>query len=110
MTLSVLPYCPQPGYSVENEPRRKVNQFGDGYQQRMVDGLNPLLRKFSFTYKLSHQNAVKLDRFLSEHSGVRAFYFHEYEGGQRIKGVCPKWSKRVGKRHTEITCNIEEVV
>ena len=47
MALDILPYCPKPGYTVKNEPRRKVNKFGDGYEQRIVDGLNPLLRKYS---------------------------------------------------------------
>lgn len=110
MTINVLPWCPMPGYTVESEPRRKVNQFGDGYSQRMVDGLNPLLRKFSLTYKLNHKSAVEFDRFLTSHSGVTAFFFREYENGELIKAVCPKWSKTVTKRHTEINCTFEEVV
>ena len=110
MTIKTLPWCPMPGYTVESEPRRKVNQFGDGYSQRMVDGLNPLLRKFSLTYKLNHKSAVEFDRFLTSHSGVTAFFFREYENGDLIKVVCPKWSKTVTKRHTEISCTFEEVV
>lgn len=110
MTIKTLPWCPRPGYTVENEPRRKVNKFGDGYEQRMVDGLNPLLRKFSLTYKLNHKSAVELDRFFMEHSGVTPFLFKEYEDGALIKAVCPKWSKMVTKRHTEINCTFEEVV
>ena len=68
MALKTLSWCPQPKYTVEEEPRRKVINFGDGYQQRMVDGLNPLLRKFNLTYKLNHKSAVEFDR---------TFYFNE---------------------------------
>ena len=110
MTIKTLPWCPVPGYTVENEPRRKVTQFGDGYSQRVVDGLNPLLRKYNMTYKLNHKSAVELDRFFIEHCGIKAFLFREYENSDLIKAVCPKWSKTVTKRHTEISCTFEEVV
>jgi phage minor tail protein len=109
VALRKINFCPKPGYTVESEPRRKVNKFGDGYEQRMVDGLNPLLRKFSLTYKLNHKSAVELDRFFVEHGGVTPFLFKEYEDGALIKAVCPKWSKTVNKKHTEISCTFEEV-
>nr|DAI41994.1 MAG TPA: minor tail protein [Caudoviricetes sp.] len=39
MALKTLPWCPQPGYSVDEEPKRKVLNFGNGYQQRMASSL-----------------------------------------------------------------------
>ncbi|MFC2552507.1 MAG: phage tail protein [Rodentibacter sp.] len=111
MALDILPYCPKPGYTVKNEPRRKVNKFGDGYEQRMVDGLNPLLRKYSLTFKVQHKSAVDFDRFLRNKGGVTAFLFREKANdNQLIKVVCPDWSKTVGKTHTEFSCSFEEVV
>lgn len=110
MALQTLPFCPQPGYSVESEPRRKVNQFGDGYQQRMIDGLNPLLRKYSVAFNLKHQQAVILDRFFIEHSGVKAFYFNEKVTGHLVKVICVKWSKTIGKTHTQFSCDFQEIV
>ena len=73
MALKTLSWCPQPKYTVEEEPRRKVLNFGDGYQQRMADGINSLLRKYSVTYKLKHEEAEKFRNFMKEHGGVRAF-------------------------------------
>ncbi|OOH89543.1 phage tail protein [Pasteurellaceae bacterium 15-036681] len=108
MTLQTLPFCPQPNYSVESEPRRKVNQFGDGYQQRIVDGLNPLQRKFSLNFNLKHTKAVILDRFFANHGGVKAFYFRH--GTEQVKVVCPKWSQTTGKTHTQFNCEFEEVI
>ena len=32
MALKTLSWCPQPKYTVEEEPRRKALNFGDGYQ------------------------------------------------------------------------------
>lgn len=110
MTLQTLPFCPQPNFSVENEPRRKVHQFGDGYQQRRVDGLNPLSRKYSLTFKLKPKQAVILDRFFVTHSAVTAFYFREPHQDRLIKVVCPKWTKTMGRTHIQFSCEFEEVV
>ena len=45
------------------------------------------------------KSAVDFDPFLTSHGGVMAFFFREYENGNLIKVVCPKWSKTVTKRH-----------
>ena len=111
MALKTLSWCPQPKYTVEEEPRRKVLNFGDGYQQRMVDGLNPLLRKYSVTYKLKHEEAEKFRNFMKEHGGVRAFYFKDVAlGGELVKVVCTKFPRSVTKTHTTFTCEFEEIV
>ncbi|MDG6894514.1 phage tail protein [Volucribacter amazonae] len=110
MTLEILAYCPKPGYSIASEPRRKVNQFGDGYQQRQVDGLNPLLREYQLTFNLNHRQAKQFEQFLIKKGGVTAFLFREKPKENLIKVVCPKWGQIVGKTHIEFNCTFEEVV
>ena len=111
MALKTLSWCPQPKYTVEEEPRRKVINLGDGYQQRMVDGLNPLLRKYSVTYKLKHEEAEKFRNFMKEHGGVHPFYFRDSAlNGELVKVICPKFPRQVGKVYTIFTCEFEEVV
>lgn len=104
--METLPYCPKPNYTVSNEPKIKKMDFGDGYQQRRTDGLNPLLRKFSVTFNLRNPQAVKLAQFLAKHKGVTAFLFK----AENAKVTCPKWTENRGKTHTEIQCEFEEVV
>jgi hypothetical protein len=104
--METLPYCPKPNYTVSNEPKIKKMDFGDGYQQRRADGLNPLLRKFSVTFNLRNPQAVKLAQFLAKHKGVTAFLFK----AENAKVTCPKWTENRGKTHTEIQCEFEEVV
>lgn len=104
--METLPYCPKPNYSVESEPRVKKMGFGDGYQQRRSDGLNPLLRKFSVTFKLRNAEAAKLVQFLVKHKGVTAFLFKH----ENAKVTCGKWTENRDKTHTEIQCDFEEVV
>lgn len=111
MVLKTLPWCPQPSYTVEEEPRRKVLNFGDGYQQRLEDGINPLLRKYSVTFKVNNSEAVRFRNFMKEHGGVRAFYFKDKAlGGELVKVVCSKFPRQAGKTHTTFSCEFEEVI
>ena len=111
MALKTLSWCPQPKYTVEEEPRRKVLNFGNGYQQRMEDGINALLRKYSVTYKLKNSQSAAFRQFMKEHGGVRAFYFRDVAlNGELVKVICPKFPRQVGKVYTIFTCEFEEVV
>lgn len=112
MALKTLLWCPLPGYTVEEEPRRKVLNFGNGYQQRIEDGINTLLRKYSVTFKVRNsEEAVSFRNFMKEHGGVRAFYFKDVAlGGELVKVVCNKFPRSVTKTHTTFTCEFEEVV
>lgn len=110
MSLQTLPFYPQPNYTVASEPRRKVLDFGDGYQQRRAEGLNPLQRTFQCEFNLNHSQAQQLLDFLTVHSGVTAFYFKPHRQSKAIKVVCPKWTEAVKLRHNKISCEFEEVV
>ncbi|MDP8051059.1 phage tail protein [Pasteurella atlantica] len=110
MVIKTFPFCPKPGYSVSNEPKRKSIQFGDGYQQRTADGLNPLLRKFSLTFKVPSEKKDSFDNFLAEHGGVKAFCFQERPQSKLVKVVCAKWSETAGLRYSEFACEFEEVL
>ena len=83
MALKTLPWCPQPGYTVDEEPKRKVLNFGNGYQQRMEDGINALLRKYFKDVALN---------------------------GELVKVVCVKFPRQIGLTHTTFNCEFEEVV
>lgn len=110
MALKTLPWCPQPGYSVDEEPKRKVLNFGNGYQQRMEDGINALLRKYSVTYKVKNSQSAEFRQFMKEHGGVRAFYFKDVAlNGELVKVVCTKFPRQIGLTHTTFNCEFEEV-
>ena len=107
MALKTLPWCPQPGYSVDEEPKRKVLNFGNGYQQRMEDGINTLLRKYSVTFKVKNKESAQFRNFMKEHG----FYFKAVAlGGELVKVVCTKFPRSVTKTHTTFTCEFEEIV
>ncbi|MBJ5464119.1 phage tail protein, partial [Salmonella enterica subsp. enterica serovar Derby] len=40
-----------PDMGVDSEPQVSVVRFGDGYEQRQVKGINPLMDKYSLTFR-----------------------------------------------------------
>jgi hypothetical protein len=50
-------WTPQKGYSVERTPNVAVVKLGDGYEQRQTKGINPLMDKYSLTFRRELQSA-----------------------------------------------------
>ena len=89
---------PDKGMSRSTEPVRHTVQFGDGYQQRMVEGINPLKETYSVAF--SNRSRAEIDditAFFESKKAVTAFSFtipDTNSGGNErtIKVVCSKWS------------------
>lgn len=47
----IFTWTPQKAYSVERTPNVAVVKLGDGYEQRQVKGINPLMNKYSLTFR-----------------------------------------------------------
>ncbi|EAS2904183.1 phage tail protein [Salmonella enterica] len=99
-----------PGMEVESEPGVVVVRFGDGHEQRRAGGLNNDLRKYNITLSVARRDAPRVDNFLSEHGGVRAFLWTPPYHWRQIRVVCRKWSVRVGATRAELTATFEQVV
>lgn len=70
----VLPYEPDNALEQIGEPRVIVSKFGDGYEQRIEDGINNDLQKWEVTYDLKGQVTLEqIYGFFKELGGVRYF-------------------------------------
>ncbi|STF46232.1 prophage minor tail protein [Escherichia coli] len=47
----VFRWTPQRSYSVTRKPEVSVVKLGDGYEQRQVKGINPLLDSYTLVFK-----------------------------------------------------------
>lgn len=103
-------WCVAPNMSVKVEPKVKTIKFGDGYEQRIKDGINNNLRSYSVTLKLARDEAYLIDEFLSRHGGVKVFLWREPNTHRLIKVKCGSWSLNVTNFVTTITTTFEEVV
>jgi len=107
---------PDKGLSESNQPRVLRAQFGDGYQQRIIDGINNNPRKFEITVANQEKAVIDdIDSYLTSLNGVTAFNFtipdtNAGGGEETIKVVCGAWSKNFAfDNFYNLTASLEEV-
>ena len=69
----------KPSYTskVLNSPKVKINSFGNGYQQRIQDGLNNNLIQFSLNFDNRSENeTVSILHFLKQRAGNESFIYN----------------------------------
>ncbi len=96
--------CWAPGSSRPTKPRVLRNEFGNGYRQRIKDGINNNRRTWRLTVQaLSAEEFQELDTFLHSREGVEAFLFRPpaYEGKDpgtlvetQVRVTCEDWNPR----------------
>jgi phage-related protein len=91
----------KPSYNakINNKPRVKINQFGNGYQQRVSDGLNTDLIEFILNFEnRSEKEAVSILHFLDQMNAKQSFIYNlptiylKSKSQLNTMFVCPEWS------------------
>lgn len=104
---SVLP--PSLPLSFDEVPRVIGPQFGDGYTQRSLDGLNAL----DSTMEVSWEPITKVERdqvinFLRARQGISAFTFTL--DGETRTFVAPQWnSTKISANHYKVSAQFKRV-
>lgn len=77
------------------EPTFKVlrYQFGDGYEQRLRNGLNNKLRTWSVSFKVGTEEANTIFTFLKDREGVYPFIWTASPEQEDVVVVCDNVSK-----------------
>jgi phage-related protein len=101
-----------PGSSEDHQPAVLANNFGDGYTQRMPDGLNHDLAKLSPKFDvLTWAQAETIMAFFKAQKGCLPFYFTRPGAGSPQKWICPRWSRVWdGEVTSGVTADFQEVV
>jgi len=82
------------GTSKETKARVMKSQFGDGYAQRVGDGINSLLRSWPVTIKASSLAlADEIEEFLEARNGVEAFGWSPPNSAASVKVICDSWRR-----------------
>lgn len=69
----------KPSYngSIQNKPKLKINQFGNGYQQRLNDGINNNLIELNLSFEnRSELETVSIIHFLTQRNGQESFVYN----------------------------------
>lgn len=95
---SDLCWRPSNTWSIDVEPRLQTAQFGDGYLQRVIDGINPNKSTWNLNFNGRHNTVI--NAMVSYLAGLKgqSFPFKDPATGQVIPVFCDKWSVQLALR------------
>lgn len=87
-------FIPSKSFTKTTRPRVSVAQFGDGYSQRMQNGINNFVDEWNLVFSSrSVATANSIEQFFIDHAGTDAFYWTPPGDTQQVAVLCPEWSK-----------------
>lgn len=109
--MPTFSYAPDYSAQVTNRPRVRVAKFGDGYEQRQADGLNPQPASWSLTFaNRSNADINAIHSFLSARGGFESFDWVPPDSTASIKVVCREWQKTLNRYNLNtISATFEQV-
>lgn len=72
--METFKWCVRPEFQIDSEPKVNSIEFGDGYTQRQLQGINSLLRSYSVEVKVKNKDRLEVDEFFKRHKGIHPFY------------------------------------
>lgn len=103
---SVPCWIPDRPLGRDNELRLRAAQFGDGYAQRILDGINALNLRWSLIWE-NRENAVitAMEDYLIDRKG-NSFLFLEQQTGTVHQVWCDSWNVSWNIRRRHFTAHI----
>jgi len=90
--MADLPIQPDYASSLNKQPRVKKVGFGDGYEQRTADGLNPNPDKWNLSWEeLTDAEIDTLLSFFDDLDGITSFTWQSPYAATVKKYICDKW-------------------
>ena len=87
---------PTYGASKNSTPQIRAAEFGSGYSQRSVFGINQDLKSWSFTWEnITETNADEIETFLEARGGAESFSYQPQGEAASKKYICVNWSKSI---------------
>jgi len=101
-------FTPSYGASIQNQPRTKITQFGEGYQQRIPESVNNILLQGTFAFEnRSAKEAKAILHFLNARNGSEAFLFTPPEPYATMRlFMCMNWTQQ-SQFYNNISINAE---
>ena len=94
---------------VTRKVQEKTNDFGDGYCQDILDGLNPIRDEISCTWNGLKMDAfTTLDNFFRENAG-KVFEWNPFKEATARKWRASDWSPNYEAGFINLTVKMKEV-
>ena len=89
-------YKPTYSASKRSEPKTRVTRFGDGYEQRILFGLNQNPKEWTLTFDVTDEDANVIEAFLDARAADSAsFDWTPPDSNTSYKWVCQSWSREM---------------
>ncbi|MFP1749178.1 phage tail protein [Lonsdalea quercina] len=108
-------WSPQKGFTVTRTPNVSVVSLGDGYEQRQVKGINPLMDSYSLTFigadgLCGRTNVAKeAEAFIKARGAVESFYWTPSDTGVQALFVCRSWTMTKTGTKYDLSATFEQV-
>tara|TARA_R100000231_G_scaffold107546_1_gene79567 strand:+ start:521 stop:868 length:348 start_codon:yes stop_codon:yes gene_type:complete len=102
---------PTYGQKKNSSPNTRIIRFGDGYEHRLLFGLNQNPKEFSLSFDVSETDADTIETFLDARAEDSAsFTFTPPGEPSSSQFVCESWSKSIPyNNRANITATFREV-
>jgi len=102
-------YIPTYTSNVDSIYRIKEAKFGDGYAQRVADGINSIVRQWNLEFeKISIANATSIKNFINSKLGSITFTW-DTPDSETVKVICKSMKERFrGPTTRDISLVFEE--
>ena len=92
--MAVFDWVESPGTQLAEVPRVLRTPFGDGYEERGPDGLNPIAQEWDVAFTdVAVAGGDAIVAFFRAHAAVTAFSWWPKWATGPIKVVCTQWSR-----------------
>lgn len=92
MTIETFSAIPSRSFRKTKKTRVRVSSFGDGYEQRALDGINTIGQEFQLQFtNISISSAQDIDDFLDARGGLEAFYWTPTGDATQMLFKCEEW-------------------
>jgi phage-related protein len=90
--MSDFTYNVSAATQLRRQPRVLVAPYGDGYEQRVQDGINANPQSWNVVFTRGDTDVAAIEAFFELKAGVTAFTWTP-PGKSEIKVVCRSWSR-----------------
>lgn len=109
--MATFTYTPDFGAAVSTKPSVRSIKFSDGYEQRVVYGINTQPQAWDLRFvNRDDTEANGIEAFLAAARGQDWFYWTPPNGTVALKYVCREWQRSVERQNLNtVTGKFEQV-
>lgn len=92
--MAEFTWLPSIGFNSSSTPRVRTAKYGDGYVQRVPDGINNIDQTWELQFQSQEiDTANSIENFLAARGGSVSFSWLPPGETSEVRVICPKWSK-----------------